>query len=161
VTKGFPMLLYLLRHAEAEPPRSEDFSRPLTPRGEGQARRVGAFLAARPPELILSSPVVRASRTASLVARELGAPPPRQEAWLACGMTPGAALRGLAPHAHLPSVLLVGHQPDLGQLLAFLLGMDAGARMEFSKATLAGISLGTLGEGAGLLRFLIPETLLP
>ncbi len=67
------MLLYLLRHAEAEPYRADDFSRKLTDKGERQARLVGAFLDEKglKPDLILSSPVLRARQTAIIVAEEL------------------------------------------------------------------------------------------
>ena len=67
------MLIYLLRHAEAEVLAASDHARRLTPKGDEQALRVGKFCHRQgiKPPVILSSPVTRAWQTANLVAKSL------------------------------------------------------------------------------------------
>src|SRR5262249_41406064 len=69
-----PMLpLMLLRHAKSswDDGSLEDFDRPLAPRGEAAAPRMGAYMAAHDlaPQLILCSPAVRTRQTLDLVLR--------------------------------------------------------------------------------------------
>jgi phosphohistidine phosphatase len=139
--------LWLLRHADAEPHGTRvDSERRLTARGESQARLAGIALARMEPgfEAVLFSPKVRARQTAELASAEwpehdralLGVHPP-----LAGGFDAGQALdalAGLSPDAHL---LLVGHEPDLSNVIAEL----TGARADLKKAGLAIVRL----EGAG------------
>src|SRR6185295_10745717 len=63
------VLVYLCRHAAAAPGDPDEL-RPLTPEGTDQARRLGERLAAKepPPAVVVSSPLVRARRTAELIA---------------------------------------------------------------------------------------------
>ena len=71
--------LYLLRHAHAGDPakwRGDDADRPLIERGRGQAERVGRLLrgAEEAPDLVITSPKVRAAETAEIVAKALKVP---------------------------------------------------------------------------------------
>ena len=156
------MLLYLLRHAEAEPHRADDFSRRLTEKGEKQARSVGAFLADRgiSPDLILSSPVLRAKETATLVAKELKVGAPTEVSWLACGMNPERGLSELAGYARLGSVMIVGHEPDFSILVAHLLDLGSSASVNISKASLSCIEISRPVPGSGVLKFLLPVKLI-
>lgn len=156
------MLLYLLRHAEAEPHRADDFSRRLTEKGEDQARVVGAFLADRKgkPDMILTSPVLRARQTAAIVAKKLGDDAPTEVPWLGCGMNPERALGELAGYARLSSLMIVGHEPDFSILAAYLLDMGSSASVNISKASLTCIEISRPVAGSGVLRFLIPVKLL-
>lgn len=156
------MLLYLLRHAEAEPHRADDFSRALTLQGEKQAATVGAFMKTKAilPDLILSSPVLRARQTAEIVAEISGSPSPVVAPWISCGMTSEQALTELADYARLASVLIVGHEPDFSSLLAHLLNAGHRAGVNVSKASLVAIDLPRLAKGSGLLKFLIPVSLI-
>jgi phosphohistidine phosphatase len=66
--------LILCRHAKSDWPTSTpDISRPLKPRGEEDAKYLGGILEAQAlmPDRILTSPAVRALRTAEIVARKL------------------------------------------------------------------------------------------
>jgi phosphohistidine phosphatase len=120
------MDLIFWRHAEAEDEREAlaDIDRPLTPRGEKQAQRVGAWLDRHLPEgtRVLCSPALRCQQTALALGRKFKL---RDE--LAPGAGP-AQLLELAqwPQARHP-VMIVGHQPTLGQALAQLLGAPEGA----------------------------------
>jgi phosphohistidine phosphatase len=155
------MLLYLLRHAEAEPHRADDFSRKLTEKGEKQARRVGSFLHDNglKPDLILSSPVLRAKQTAVIAADELQSGSPTEVPWLACGMNPERALSELAGYAKLGSVMIVGHEPDFSALVAHLLDLGSSASVNISKASLTCIEIPRAVTGSGVLRFLMPAKL--
>lgn len=121
------MELLLWRHAEAvdATPGQLDIERPLTKRGKSQARRVAAWLNEyRPKHLrILVSPAKRCQQTAQALALSYEVEP-------TLGL--GADLREVLNVAGWPeesarwdgsdkAVLLVGHQPTLGQLAAFLM----------------------------------------
>jgi phosphohistidine phosphatase len=157
------MLIYLLRHAEAEMLAASDQARRLTPKGDEQALRVGKFCRRQgiEPAVILSSPVTRAVQTAKLVAKSLPEAELVEVPWAKCGMDPWAALDELKAYAKFPSVMLVGHQPDLGGLTAALLGMPSVHPLRVRKALLIGIDAsGGLATGAGTLQFFIPVRLM-
>ena len=111
------MELILWRHAEAKP-GTLDEERSLTPRGRKQAARTAAWLDANLPEncRILVSPALRTVQTAELLGRKFRIHPD-----LGPEATPEALLAAAGwPHSR-ESVLIVGHQPALGQLAATLI----------------------------------------
>ncbi|QIL80710.1 histidine phosphatase family protein [Diaphorobacter sp. HDW4A] len=118
------MDLILWRHAEAEdaPDGGEDLERPLTARGEKQAARMASWLDRQLPEglRVLVSPAVRTEQTARALGRKFK---PRAE------LLPGGSVDDLLELAQWPksrgAVLVVGHQPMLGETAARLLGMTA------------------------------------
>ena len=120
------MDLILWRHAEAEDSAVDaaqtplDMERALTPRGEKQALRMAAWLDRQLPEgvRIWVSPARRCEQTALALGRKYKL---RDE--LAPDSSP-AQLLELAqwPHQKYP-VLVIGHQPVLGQTIALLLGL--------------------------------------
>ncbi len=152
------MLLHLIRHAEAEPHRLDDFSRCLTEKGFKQARRIGCFMKEQclRPEIILTSPVVRARETAEIIAKLMGKPPLTEVPWAACGMNPEVALTELSGYAKLDSVMIVGHEPDLSSLSAALIGLGRSESIQVAKASLLGVSLPRLQMGSGILQYLLP-----
>jgi phosphohistidine phosphatase len=156
------MILYLLRHAEAEPHRPDDFSRALTESGRAQADRVGVFLSGHDirPELILTSPVRRAKETALIVSRILGIEDPQLMPWLSCGMHPESALAELAGYSELNSLMIVGHEPDFSSLAALLLGLRKSDAINIAKASVAAIDVRRVVPGSGVLKFLLPVKLL-
>jgi len=120
--------LLVLRHAKSEWGDSarSDFERTLNPRGERDAPRMGAWLAGQglQPDVIVSSPAVRAARTARLVAEASGCPAELirfeaaiYEAWPATLLE---LVRGFADDWWQP--LLVGHNPGLHELVEQLTG---------------------------------------
>jgi phosphohistidine phosphatase len=143
--------LWLLRHGEAEPHDARpDPQRRLTARGEGQARTAGAALAALDLTFqhVYTSPKVRARDTARLAAEALGVEPVELAA-LAEGFDAAAARELVLGSAPDERVLIVGHNPDLAQVLHDL----TGARVDFKKGGVAGVRLeGTAGELVALLR---------
>ena len=152
------MLLYLLRHADAESVRTTDQARELTPVGQRQAETVGAFCQRQglQPDLVLASPYQRTVQTAEAVARALGGVTLQHEPFLASGMDPQAAFDGLQGYGWAGSLLLVGHQPDIGQLAASLLGLNDAGGMSVGKATLIGIEVDRPAPYGGSLRFFVP-----
>jgi phosphohistidine phosphatase len=108
------MDLILWRHADAEE-GVPDLARRLTPKGQDQAGRVAAWLRERLPQQyrLVCSPAVRAQQTAAA----LGAPIVTDKA-LAPGATVEAILKAAGSGG---TTILVGHQPDLGAAIAYLL----------------------------------------
>jgi phosphohistidine phosphatase len=123
-----PMNLLLWRHAEAED-GIPDLQRKLTRRGEQQARQMAQWINLHAPQSlrILASPAVRTQQTARALGRPYETDP---------RLAPGASVDDLLDaagwyadcgDAKEESVLIVGHQPTLGQAAAFLLcGYEAG-----------------------------------
>ena len=117
------MDLILWRHAEAEP-GEPDHGRRLTSKGQKQAERMAAWLEHRLPETtrILVSPAERTQQTALALGRRY-----RTSREVAPGASAASILAAAGwPDAREP-VLVVGHQPTLGEVAAFLLaGEEAG-----------------------------------
>jgi phosphohistidine phosphatase len=109
------MRLVLIRHADAAP-GSPDELRALTPEGHEQARKLGDRLRADgvEPDAVLSSPLLRAQET----ARELGFGEPEPHDALAPGATAAGVRAAVAERGE--TVVVVGHQPDCGQIAAAL-----------------------------------------
>nr|WP_314167125.1 histidine phosphatase family protein [uncultured Campylobacter sp.] len=68
--------IYFIRHAEAQSGGRSDFERELSPKGKGDAMRLGALLRSENllPRLIVASSAVRALTTARIIAAALGVP---------------------------------------------------------------------------------------
>ena len=125
------MDLILWRHAEAEEGSVDDAQKPagldmldlmrsLTPRGEKQALRMAAWLDRQLPEgaRIWVSPARRCEQTALALGRKYKVRPE-----LAPDTTPVQLLELVQWPAHKYPVLVIGHQPILGQTIAQLLGL--------------------------------------
>jgi phosphohistidine phosphatase len=108
------------------------------------------------PEIILTSPVLRARQTAEIVAKLLGKTAPTEIPWAACGMTPDVALAELSGFSKLNSVMIVGHEPDFSALIASLIGVPRSESIEVAKASLIGVNLTSLRFGLGVLQYLLP-----
>ncbi len=116
--------LILWRHAEAENAgeNEDDLDRPLTQRGEKQAARMAVWLDRQLPDglRVLASPSRRTEQTAKALGRKYK---------LRAELLPGGQPDELLELAQWPrsrgAVLVVGHQPMLGQTVARLLGLRA------------------------------------
>jgi phosphohistidine phosphatase len=152
--------LHLLRHAHAGDAFEwigDDDLRPLTGKGRKQAERLGRFMCEHGirPDVIVSSPLVRAVQTAEIVAAELGMTV-RKDHRLASGFSQ-RELWALLDELGAREPLLVGHEPDLSSLLSYLID----ATLPMKKGALATVDLETrLGDGEGVLRWLLPPELL-
>ena len=123
------MRLFIVRHAEAAP-GDPDALRPLTAAGRDVARAVGEQLAAKRPDAVLCSPLLRARETASLIARPAGLEPEADDR-LAPGAT-AAEVRELT-EGRGDTVVIVGHQPDCSEIVAELCGVE----MKFAPGAVA------------------------
>jgi phosphohistidine phosphatase len=119
------MDLILWRHAEAYDlvDGQDDLQRVLTPRGQKQAARMGAWLRKHLPDnlRVLASPAMRTEQTVRALERKYK---------LRAELLPDGSPHELLELARWPdakgAVLVIGHQPMLGQVAAQLLGIQAG-----------------------------------
>lgn len=160
-TNGHSVRIHLLRHAHAGTSFEwigDDDLRPLTKKGRRQSERLGAFLDVHGvrPDVIVSSPLVRAQQTAEIVAATLGMTV-KTDRRLGSGFGK-SELWALLDELGAREPMLVGHDPDLSELLCYLI--DA-AGISMKKASLATIDLRSqIGDGDGDLRWLLPAELL-
>jgi phosphohistidine phosphatase len=152
------MYIYLLRHAEAETDAPRNELRALTNKGRNQAQKVGRFCLEHriAPDVVLTSPLVRAEETARIVAEKLDlANLVCVESFLREGMAPAAAFSGLREYRDKVSVLLVGHEPDFSSLASELVGTSSHS-IHMRKATLLKVQTPTLEPRTGVIEFLLP-----
>lgn len=120
------MRLFFLRHGIAEDAVGglSDADRALTAEGRTQLTQIARALhrLGATPEVILSSPLVRAVQTAEIVAPVLGASL-EVVAELQAGSTFDDLQRLLRRYIQ-PSIMLVGHEPDFSALAARLINAD-------------------------------------
>lgn len=153
------MLLYLVRHAAAAPPSPDrpDAARPLT--GEGERKFAAAVRGAERLrwrlDVVYHSPLLRAVQTAALLKPLLRGP---------LRVLPDLARAPdveLLAHVEGERVALVGHEPYLSALLAWLVTGEiaAGERLAFKKGGVATLE-GPLRPGAMTLRAMLPPKIL-
>ena len=116
------MDLIVWRHAEAED-GVPDLQRKLTAKGRKQAERVAQWLLQRLPSrfALIASPATRAQQTAEALAV-----PIKTDKSLAPGAAPAAIIKACGWPDHKSAAVVVGHQPDLGLVLAEVLGARGG-----------------------------------
>nr|VFK42235.1 MAG: phosphohistidine phosphatase [Candidatus Kentron sp. SD]VFK48311.1 MAG: phosphohistidine phosphatase [Candidatus Kentron sp. SD]VFK79728.1 MAG: phosphohistidine phosphatase [Candidatus Kentron sp. SD] len=126
--------LLLLRHAKSDwhGEAKSDFERPLSKRGERDAPRVGRWLHRQGlrPDFVISSPATRARQTAREVCKALGIEE-KHIHWEAriYDSDTGTLLDILTEYGQPTEgqrILLVGHNPELSLLLAYLSGSTLG-----------------------------------
>ena len=157
--------LYLIRHgiaAERGKEWPDDSKRPLTPDGISRLRKTARGLNAIGVgfDQIVTSPLVRTRQTADVFAEELKSKPPVVTAdALAPAGTPASVIQEIVRHVRKPRLALVGHEPNLGELAAQLIGSRT--PLEFKKGGICRIDFDVLPpKGAGALRwFLTPKIL--
>jgi len=123
--------LYLVRHAEAieRSATTPDGSRYLTAKGRLSFRKIGRRVrrAGAAPDVIFTSPLLRAVQTAEILAERLKH---KGEVVVARELSPGfdlRALRALLAGAGNPAeAAFVGHEPDLGDIAAALMSVPGG-----------------------------------
>jgi phosphohistidine phosphatase len=153
------VILYFLRHGKAGAPRPvDDDARTLTPAGEA-ALRAAAPLWRRlnlRPDVVLSSPLPRALRTAELLCEAVGGSPTVDER-LRPGADWGDFARAIAAHGDARRVMFVGHEPDLSATVALLVGASS---VRMRKGGVACVEFyGVPEPGSGELAWLIDPDL--
>lgn len=154
------MDLILLRHGKAEDFHADgDGARALVEKGREQARRAAKVLkrAKWLPDIVLTSPLLRARQTADEFCEAAGIPGAIIQGWLACGMNPPQALQELTVFQEFKRVAIVGHEPDFSGLIEWLLGTSGGC-VEVKKGALACLRVTPPSRQATLV-FLIPPKL--
>jgi phosphohistidine phosphatase len=145
-----PIDLYLVQHGEAKS-EAEDPERPLTEKGRDEVARVAQFLRQRGarPETIRHSGKRRAEQTAAIFADALA---PAVPAAAASGLAPNDPVEPVAAELEREggAVMLVGHQPFMGRLAAYLLTGDASRPVvRFRMGGVVCLARDGAGSGAG------------
>ncbi len=136
-----------MRHAiaaERGPKFPDDRLRPLTPEGAQKFKDAVRGLASLNVvvDMVLTSPLVRAQETATILASGLGRRPIEEVEALAPGGRHAAIVEAIAHQAKkYPRLALVGHEPDLGELVMRLLG--ARGTVKFKKGAVLRASMWT------------------
>jgi phosphohistidine phosphatase len=141
------MIVYFLRHASAGQSKSDpvkDEKRALDEDGIQQCGYIGRALAALDVhvDIMISSPLKRASQTASLVGNEMG-----YEGKLVMdrALLPEAAFQAfrelLNRHSKQEAILVVGHNPSMSEFLGKLIGDGAEASIDFKKGAVAKVEV--------------------
>lgn len=140
-----PTELYLIRHglaAERGDAWPDDTKRPLTQKGIARLRREARALRALGVsfDVVLASPLARARQTAETLADGLSPHPPvtLTEA-LAPGGTAAQIIEELGKHTRRRRIALVGHEPNIGELAARLIGTRVA--VEFKKGAVCRIDV--------------------
>jgi len=168
-------VLYLLRHAKSswDEPGLADRDRPLAPRGRKAARRIAEQLAgvAVPPAVVLCSSAVRTRQTLDAILPSLaGDPEVLVEDGLYGAMADALLVRLRAVPADVPSVLLIGHNPGIGDLAHELAGRGDAAALQrlregYPTGALATLAIADDGwaeladGGAELTDYVVPREL--
>ena len=159
------MNLFILRHgiaADRSAGYANDELRPLTSKGirrmQREAEGINAIGVA--PNLIISSTLVRAMQTAEIVQQGLSEPPRMVTSRaLVPEAHPSQILRELADgHSSLRSVMVVGHEPHMSSLVAYILTGQISWLIDMKKGALVSIDLSPSGRGR-LLWALAPRQL--
>jgi phosphohistidine phosphatase len=125
-------VIWILRHGDAEAGEGKpDAERDLTKKGEGQSRDAGKALKKLGIELdvCLTSPKVRARRTAEIACEILGVKVEEDERLAGGDFDPRELAVGRG------DVMLVGHEPDCSQAVALV----TGSRVKMKKGGIAGL----------------------
>ncbi|MBI4179366.1 phosphohistidine phosphatase SixA [bacterium] len=158
------MIVYLVRHGvavEREDWAKSDESRPLTDEGTDRMadaarglRRIGISVGR-----VFTSPLARARQTADILVKELDLAKPELMDCLAPGHPTALVLKELSDLPAESSVMLVGHEPDMGDLAAFLTGAARG--LPFKKGAVMAVSFeGRAGQGGGRILWYMPTKIL-
>jgi len=133
------MKLYLVRHAIAEnrsPDHEDDSLRPLTEKGKEKLERIASGLGKLgvEPDLIVSSPYVRASQTASILAKTLKY---KEELIYSDSLVPMGEPDDMIGEINekysVDELMLVGHEPSMSMLASVLLAGDPNISINFKK----------------------------
>jgi phosphohistidine phosphatase len=156
------MNLLLVRHARAEDRErftgtgQPDSKRPLTAKGIRRMKNAARGLRGLVPsiDLLASSSLRRALETAKILAEEYGGIECVQRAELAPGGVAEELIDWLAKQKDVETACLVGHEPDLSDLLAALLADPSAGPAKLKKGSVTLIEFpGPVAAAAGHLRW--------
>jgi len=158
------MIVNIVRHAIAEDRGKglDDANRALTDEGRARVLPVLKLAAATgmAPDAILSSPLVRAMQTATIAAKVLKWKGDiLQTTGLSPDATPEQTWEELRTHANRSEIVVVGHEPHLSRLAAYLLGSPE-LKVELKKGGIVRIRIDRLsGSPRGVLEWMLAPRL--
>jgi phosphohistidine phosphatase len=160
------MILYIVRHAIAEQAAASaaDEDRELTEEGIEKLKKGAAGLRAidAVPEVVLSSPLVRARQTAKILIDMFdGKPSLRIVPALAPGGKRAELHKEMLKYESAGSVMLVGHHPSLGEIAAEIAWGSSECALDLKKGGACALEIGRWApEPRGTLLWLMPPAIL-
>ncbi len=133
------MKIYLVRHGIAVEGLmrgiTRDSERPLTDEGIEETKMVarGLKCIGVKPDVIVASPLIRAKQTADILHAELGGELTTSDS-LCPGVTPSNVYKFLKKYSESNELFLVGHEPDVGDLVKSMVGAGYEFTLPFKKA---------------------------
>ena len=162
------MKLYLIRHSNAVDPGTpeyeDDSQRPLSEKGREKMRRISSALEKLgvKPDLILSSPFVRAAQTAEILAKRLKF---KREIVFCDSLVPIGNAETLIGEINekysVDELVLVGHEPSLSTLVGALTAGNAEVSVNFKNGSVCCLSADDLHtERKAILDWLLTPKIL-
>jgi phosphohistidine phosphatase len=165
VPKGEWVQIYIVRHGDAinrdDPRVTSDEMRELTSEGRDEVELMSLLLARLDvkPDLILTSPLIRARQTAEIIASVTGAQSaPSVSDELAPGGSLAAVLNDILSHGRPKQTVLTGHMPGVGAMAAYLIWREPHMALPFRTGEICRVDLpdDSPVAGYGDLRWAIP-----
>ena len=142
------MRVYIFRHGEAlskgDPAISSDAERPLVEEGIRRSRQAieGFVKLGIAVNAIFTSPWLRARQTAAIAAEVLGLSERLFELDQLAGDRPiEDVMSALVKHSHLKDIMVVGHNPQLSELAAYLLSLSTGMQLDLKKSGICAVEV--------------------
>jgi phosphohistidine phosphatase len=162
------MQLLVIRHGIAENPSAvatgQDDSGPsLSKEGKQMMKRVAAGLRelVEKVDVIGASPLLRAQQTAQIVAKAYNDLPVVTVEDLLPESDPPALMNWLRQHSTVDVVAIVGHQPNLGRVVTWLMSGVKASRVDLTKGGTCLLEFSdSVSAGNGTLQWLLTPSLL-
>ncbi len=163
ITYNFSMKVYLVRHGIAQERLGgavlNDSQRPLTDEGKSEMKQVAHALKRLnvKPDIIVASPLIRAKQTAEIIRDGLGLSDELKITdTLAPGGSPSSVYKFLKQFTHVEEMFLVGHEPDVGMLVANMLWAGSDVHIPFKKGAVCRVDVYDLpSTSPGVLKWLM------
>jgi phosphohistidine phosphatase len=160
------MKVYLVRHGIAVEGLvrgiSRDSERPLTDEGVAETQMVARALKAMgvKPDVIVASPLVRTKQTADIIHAELGGQLTTTDS-LAPGVNASSVYKFLKKFDNCHEIFLVGHEPDVGELVKDMVGGGFEFTLPFTKAGVCCVEVADLpATMPGTMKWLVTPKVL-
>lgn len=143
------MQIIIMRHSQAVPDSAQDSIRSLTAKGEHDAYQAGNWLVSQgyAPELVLVSPYVRTQQTAAQIHRAAPHWKMEEAEWITPNHAALTVFKQLEQRSE-SSLMLISHQPLVGNLLNLLVDEFAAFENPFAPATIVILEGDMLAIGA-------------
>ena len=153
------MNLYLIRHGDSESDKPDEL-RALTPVGRDAASKAAKWVTkiVEKPQVLFASPLKRAKETAEPFARGWNTNVETAE-WLRANVEPSAVIEELKKRKE-QDIVLVGHLPNLGLLLATLVWGLPPKEVIIPKGGVAYLDVKSWEPGNSKLKWMVTADLL-